>query len=197
MFPTYFQLGLEHITDVNGYDHILFLIALCAAYRWSDWKRILILVTAFTLGHSLTLALAVLDVIPVNGDVIEFLIPLTIFITAGANLYQVRNAPSPALPQGVGNSAVLGYALAMGFGLIHGMGFSNFLRSLLGDDLLLPLFAFNVGLEAGQLIIVAGIFAVQWAAVRTNGLTLRWWTVGLSMLAAVVSVALMAERIPF
>ena len=190
MFPTYFQLGLEHITDINGYDHILFLIALCAAYRWNDWKRIIILVTAFTLGHSLTLALAVLNVIPVNGELIEFLIPLSIFITAVFNMGRgfVKGRQE--------TSTLVLYAMAMGFGLIHGMGFSNFLRSMLGDELLMPLFAFNVGLEMGQLVIVAGIFAVQWAVVRTNGLSMRWWTMGLSLLAAAVSVMLMAERLP-
>ena len=83
MFTTYFQLGFEHITDLNGYDHILFLIALCAAYRYTDWKRILILVTAFTVGHSITLALAVLNIIPVNAAWIEFLIPLTILVSVG------------------------------------------------------------------------------------------------------------------
>jgi hypothetical protein len=191
MFPTYFQLGLEHITDINGYDHILFLIALCAAYRWNDWKRIIILVTAFTLGHSLTLALAVLNVIPVNGDLIEFLIPLSIFITA------VFNTGRGFVKGQLETSTVVSYALAMGFGLIHGMGFSNFLRSMLGDELLMPLLAFNVGLEVGQLVIVAGIFAVQWAVVRTNGLSMRWWTMGLSLLAAGISVMLMVERMPF
>lgn len=191
MFPTYFQLGLEHITDIDGYDHILFLVALCAAYRWNDWRRIVILVTAFTVGHSVTLALAVLKIIPVNADAIEFLIGLSIFLAAAKNLVEGEQPKRPVMRH-MGS-----YALALGFGLIHGMGFSNFLRSMLGDELLLPLFAFNVGLEAGQLIIVAGIFVVQWAAVRTNGLTMRWWTMGLSLLAAAVSVALMAERTPF
>jgi len=191
MFPTYFQLGLEHITDIDGYDHILFLIALCAGYRYNDWRRIIILVTAFTLGHSLTLALAVLDIIPVNADVIEFLIGLSIFLTAAKNLVEGEQPTRPVMRH-MGS-----YALALGFGLIHGMGFSNFLRSLLGDELLMPLFAFNVGLEAGQLIIVAGIFAVQWAVVRTNGLSMRLWTVGLSLLAAAVSVVMMVERVPF
>jgi hypothetical protein len=155
MFTTYFQLGFEHITDLNGYDHILFLIALCAAYRYTDWRSILILVTAFTVGHSITLALAVLNIIPVNAVWIEFLIPLTIFITALKNIVlQQRNQPIAATTKAT-------YALALGFGLIHGMGFSNFLRSLLGDELTFPLFAFNVGLEVGQLIIVAVIFGVQ------------------------------------
>lgn len=195
MFTTYFQLGFEHITDVNGYDHILFLIALCAAYRYVDWKNILVLVTAFTVGHSLTLALAVLNIIPVNGAWIEFLIPLTIFITAVANLYHGWKDPSLTLPilgRGLGG----GWSLALGFGLIHGMGFSNFLRSLLGDELLWPLFSFNLGLEMGQLIIVSVIFGLQWAAVRFAGWSLRWWNIGLSLLAAIVSLYLMVERLP-
>jgi len=191
MFPTYFQLGLTHITDLNGYDHILFLIALCAAYRYSDWKRILILVTAFTMGHSLTLALAVMHIIPVNGAWVEFLIPLTILITA------VKNIGLSGLKGQREASTVVSYLLAAGFGLIHGMGFSNFLRSMLGDELLLPLFAFNVGLEVGQLIIVAVIFGVQWAVIRLTDLQLRWWNIALSLLAAGVSVLLMAERVPF
>jgi hypothetical protein len=191
MFPTYFQLGLEHITDVNGYDHILFLIALCAAYRFSDWKSILILVTAFTAGHSLTLALAVLHIIPVNGKWVEFLIPLTILLTAVKNISQsFRKGEREA-------STVLTYLLALGFGLIHGMGFSNFLRSLLGEELLLPLFAFNLGLEMGQLMIVAVIFGVQWAVMHLTDMRLKWWNLALSLVAAVDSVLLMAERIPF
>lgn len=190
MFPTYFHLGLSHITDLLAYDHILFLVALCAAYRYSDWKRIVILVTAFTMGHSLTLALAVMHIIPVHGAWIEFLIPLTILITA------VKNIGLSGVKGQREASTALTYLLAAGFGLIHGLGFSNFLRSMLGDELLLPLFAFNVGLEVGQLLIVAVIFGVQWAVMRATGLHLRWWNIGLSVLAAGVSIVLLAHRVP-
>jgi len=190
MFTTYFQLGFEHITDLNGYDHILFLIALCAAYRYTDWRSILILVTAFTVGHSITLALAVLNIIPVNAAWIEFLIPLTIFITALKNIVlQQRNQPIAATTKAT-------YALALGFGLIHGMGFSNFLRSLLGDELTFPLFAFNVGLEVGQLIIVALIFGVQAAIMHFTSLQLRWWNITLSSLMAAEALFLMIDRLP-
>lgn len=203
MFPTYFQLGFEHITDVNGYDHILFLVVLCASYSYSDWKKILILITAFTVGHSLTLVLAVFNIIPVNGDWVEFFIPLTIFITAIANLYHGWKVPSLILPQGEGNRPLLGrglgggWLLAVGFGLIHGMGFSNFLRSLLGNELLLPLFSFNIGLEVGQLIIVSIIFLFQWVTARFTNLQLPWWNLGLSLIAAGVSIFMMTERLPF
>src|SRR5712671_4887226 len=117
-FPLYFGLGREHILDyVNGYDHILFVLALCAVYLVHDWKKILILVTAFTIGHSITLALATLSIITVNAGRIEFLIPLTIFVTAIANLFRKEEALNQKPIQ-------INYFFALFFGLIHGMGFS-------------------------------------------------------------------------
>lgn len=186
MFPTYFQLGFEHITDVNGYDHMLFLLALCAAYRYTEWSRILVLVTAFTVGHSITLVLAALGIIPINGDWVEFLIPVSIAATAFKNLI-VREE----------KSAVFSYTLALGFGLIHGMGFSNYLRSLLGDELLQPLFAFNIGLEVGQLLVVALIFLIQFALIKSLRIKHNHWNVVVSLVAGSISVLLAAQRIPF
>ncbi len=154
-FQLYFGLGKDHILDyLNGYDHLLFVLALCAVYTAHDWKRILILVTAFTIGHSITLALATLQLIPVNVKLIEFLIPLTILITCLSNLFATET-PSKKPVQ-------TNYFLALFFGLIHGMGFSNYLRAILGkaDSITSPLFAFNVGLEFGQIIVV-GIFLLM------------------------------------
>jgi len=150
LFELYFKLGLQHIADLKGYDHILFILTLCAVYSLKEWKRVLVLVTAFTIGHSLTLALATLDLIRVDGDLIEFLIPLTIFITALSNLLARKQKVNSRL-------YYLRYTAALFFGLIHGLGFSNYLRSLLGAEggLVLPLFSFNVGIEVGQIIIVA------------------------------------------
>jgi hypothetical protein len=186
MFLTYLQLGFEHITDLNGYDHMLFLLALCASYAYSDWKKILVLVTAFTIGHSITLALAVIDVIRVNTALIEFLIPVTIAITAVKNLVAKH-----------GKMAVATYLMALGFGLIHGMGFSNYLRSLLGDDLLMPLFAFNIGLEFGQLLVVGLIFGVQAVVLNLRSVKHRYWNIVVSLLAGAVSVFLALQRVPF
>jgi hypothetical protein len=186
MFQTYIQLGLEHITDLNGYDHMLFLLALCAAYKYSHWKKILVLVTAFTVGHSVTLALAVLNIIPVNATWIEFLIPVTIAATAAKNLVTKQEG-----------AAILTYLMALGFGLIHGMGFSNYLRSLLGDDLLMPLFAFNVGLEIGQIIVVSVIFALQFVLMRTTSVKPKYWNRVISLVAGGISLLLAAQRIPF
>ncbi|MEZ4900713.1 MAG: HupE/UreJ family protein [Spirosomataceae bacterium] len=148
-FQAYLSLGFDHITDPNGYDHILFVIALCAIYSFQDWKKLLILITAFTVGHSITLALATLQLITYSSALIELLIPITIFITALTNFAE----PEKQMSQ----SSKLRYGLALCFGLIHGMGFSNYLRSLLGsqESIIMPLFSFNVGLEIGQLLIVA------------------------------------------
>ncbi|HZY79670.1 MAG TPA: HupE/UreJ family protein, partial [Cyclobacteriaceae bacterium] len=120
-FPTYLLIGKDHILDKNGYDHILFVIALCALYSVRDWKKVLILVTAFTVGHSITLALAVYRVVSYSSEVIEFLIPVTIFVTAVSNLFRSEDSVAK------GNIHV-NYIFAAGFGLIHGLGFSTLLR---------------------------------------------------------------------
>lgn len=148
-FELYFGLGLSHILDVKGYDHILFVIALCTVYTFYDWRKILILVTAFTIGHSLTLALATLKFISIDSALIEFLIPVTIAITSVSNLFNN--------PEQKTKNVQLNYFFALFFGLIHGLGFSNFLKSLLGKEssILQPLLAFNIGLEVGQIVIVA------------------------------------------
>lgn len=150
-FFLWFRIGLEHIADWKGYDHILFLLALCGVYEWKRWKNLLLLVTAFTLGHSLTLALSVLDFIHVKTAWIEFLIPITIIVTCLYNLKSLENKEP-------GNFR-LNYFLALFFGLIHGLGFSFLLKSLLGteSDVVWPLLSFNLGLEAGQIVIVAGV----------------------------------------
>lgn len=158
-FLAYLQLGFEHITDANGYDHILFVMAICTIYTIADWKKVIVLVTAFTAGHSLTLALSTLGYVNINSDVIELLIPVTIVITAFLNFFY--KAPKSAFaPQE--KQPAFRYPLALGFGLIHGLGFSNYLRALLGKeaDIFTPLLGFNVGLEVGQLIIVFIILVI-------------------------------------
>lgn len=153
-FYIWFINGLEHIADWNGYDHMLFLFALCGVYALSDWKKLLILITAFTIGHSLTLALSVLNLVAIKSEWIEFFIPLTIVITCIFNLIH--------LDQPLKNHYTK-YLLTLFFGLIHGLGFSYLLKSLLGkeESIALPLFAFNIGLEVGQIIIVTVIFLIS------------------------------------
>jgi hypothetical protein len=188
-FRVYFSLGREHILDyANGYDHILFVVALCAIYQFRDWKRVLVLVTAFTVGHSITLALATLNIIHVKTELIEFLIPLTIFITSVTNIFRKEENFSRRLIQ-------TNYLLALGFGLIHGMGFSNYLRAILGknQNLLSPLFAFNVGLEVGQIIIVLLFLSLCFIFVDLFGVSRRDWKMVISSAIAGISLVLMKD----
>jgi hypothetical protein len=190
-FALYFGLGKDHILDyVNGYDHILFVLALCAVYLISDWRKILILVTAFTIGHSITLALATLNIINVQTDAIEFLIPLTIFITAVANLFKKETELSKTRIQ-------INYVFALFFGLIHGLGFSNYLRALLGkqENIVSPLFAFNLGLEMGQIIVVAIFLVISFILVELVKVPRRDLRFVLSSAIAGIALVLMKDRI--
>ena len=189
MFKLYLELGLEHIADLQGYDHILFVAMLCAVYTFKEWKQVLILVTAFTIGHSITLALATLKVIRVSTDWVEFLIPLTIFVTSVGNI----------IAGGQGStSARIKYALAMFFGLIHGLGFSNYLRSLLGSQksIVLPLLAFNIGVELGQILIVLCVLSLTALMLYLFKVKQRDWILILSGAGAGISLILMLERWP-
>ncbi|MCU0420381.1 MAG: HupE/UreJ family protein [Cyclobacteriaceae bacterium] len=187
-FGIYFQYGWEHILDVkDGYDHILFVMALCAVYVWADWKHVLVLVTAFTVGHSLTLALATLGWIQVNATLIEFLIPVTIFLTAMANVLRHESAPS-------GKRVHINYLLAVGFGLIHGMGFSNFLRAILGRDRIVSqLFAFNLGLELGQIAVVVVFLTLSYVVVSLLNVSRRDWKMVVSSLIAGMALLMIKE----
>ena len=189
-FSLYFGLGRDHILDyVNGYDHILFVLALCAVYLVRDWKKILILVTAFTIGHSITLALATLHIISVKTELIEFLIPLTIFITAVSNLFKKESLSQKNIP--------LNYFFALFFGLIHGMGFSNYLRAILGKshEILTPLLAFNLGLEFGQIIVVTFFLGISYILVDWLNASRRDWKMVLSSAIAGIALILMKDRI--
>ena len=192
-FFTYFRLGVSHIADLRGYDHILFIVALTAGYAARDWRRLLWLVTAFTSGHSVTLALATLDVVRVSSTLIEVLIAVTIVATGIYGFLSRRSDPA-ALP--VRRQRIL-YLMAGAFGLIHGLGFSTFLRSVLGGEASLawPLFAFNVGLEVGQLAIVLGILVAGALVCDLGGLRRRHWAMGLSVVTALVGLQMIVERI--
>ena len=185
-FELYFKLGLQHILDLQGFDHILFILALCAVYVARDWVKILLLITAFTLGHSLTLALATFQIIEIRSDVIEFLIPVTIAFTALLTLIK----PKPNSGKGI----QLNYLLALLFGLIHGMGFANYLRTLLGKEASIwqPLLAFNVGLEVGQIVIVAA-FLLLTSLVHLVGMNRKEWTLIVSAFVLGVACMLLLE----
>ena len=183
-FHAFYQLGLEHILDRQGYDHIVFVIALCAVYQLEDIKRVLILVTAFTLGHSVTLALATLQLVSVNSELVELLIPVTIFLTAISNLFARETVDGSGLSRN--------YLLAAVFGLVHGLGFSSYLRSLLGKDesIVTQLLAFNIGLEAGQIVIVAVLLVLAFVAVSLLGVARRDWRLVVSGITAGMALVL-------
>ncbi|MCB0570085.1 MAG: HupE/UreJ family protein [Phaeodactylibacter sp.] len=198
VFHTYLGLGFAHIADLGGYDHILFIVALCAIYRLRQWQRVALLVTAFTLGHSLTLALAALNVIPVNAAWVEFLIPVTIMATALYNVLVHREENQLAI---FSTKLEFNYLLALAFGLIHGMGFSNFFRSMLlpGEEgqLITQLLAFNIGVELGQLAIVSGVLALSYIMLYWLNTKQREWNLFVSGSAFGLALVMALERIPW
>ena len=188
-FSTYFQLGISHITDINGYDHIVFLIALCAGYALKEGRRVAILITAFTIGHSFTLALAALQIVSPWYALIEKLIPCTIIFTALFNLRTDTTEDSKA------KSFQLKYIGALFFGLIHGLAFSNYFRELQGDGqtIVKPLFAFNIGIEVGQLCIVFFILMVSYVFLNIFHVSIKSWRQFISGAAFGIAVTLLLK----
>jgi hypothetical protein len=185
----YFKLGWEHIIAWDALDHLLFVLALSAIYLINNWKQVLILVTAFTIGHSLTLVLSVYDIISVDGKWVEFLIPCTIIVTAIFNLLEKDYKP---------RSLRLNYFLALFFGLIHGLGFANAIRFMMARDQSIgwSLFGFNLGLEAGQIVVVAEILFLSFLLVNKAGLNRKWWVWVISILALGIAFKMAWERFP-
>ncbi len=191
-FFIYLQLGYEHITDFKGFDHILFVVALCAIYRITDWQKILFLVTAFTIGHSITLAMAALKVFDYDTNLVEFLIPITIVFTCISNFFH-RSTESVLDPE---RFSPVRYFLALSFGLIHGLGFSNYLRSLQGKDqnIIPQLLAFNIGLEVGQLVIVSMAIGLSFLLLDGFKVKKHSWNLVLSAFVAGVAFKLITEK---
>jgi len=185
MFSSYLKLGFEHILDPKGLDHVLFILVLAVPFLLKDWKKVVLLATAFTLGHSLTLALSSLNIIKVNSTMVEILIAVSIFITAVYNIIDVNK-----------NRVSVKYPTALIFGLIHGMGFSNFFKSILGkDDIVLPLFAFNIGVELAQIIIVLITLMLSWLAVNVLKVKQKYWIYSISGIVLFWSLKMIVERI--
>ncbi|HTH32306.1 MAG TPA: HupE/UreJ family protein [Lacibacter sp.] len=194
-FGFYLREGFYHITDWKGYDHILFVMALCLPYFQkttisTGWKQVLLLITAFTIGHSITLALSVYDKILIPSSWIEFLIPITIIITVLENLFRNNDQPK---------QTKFRYVLTLFFGLIHGLGFSNYLKSMMGknENIITQLLAFNIGLELGQLLIVLAVLLVSFIFVLLLNVKHREWTVFISGGIFGISFIMALERLPF
>lgn len=190
-FNLYFRLGTQHILTWEAMDHILFVSALCLRYLLKDWKKVVVLVTAFTIGHSATLALSALQLVHFPAKWIEFFIPLTIVATAVNNLLQKKNQvehPSK-LP--------LIYFFALFFGLIHGLAYANTFLSLEGSEgLVLHLFAFNLGIEVAQLLVVAVVLVISFIFVQLLKLPRLLWMRIASGIILLASIKMSIERFP-
>lgn len=189
-FLFYLNLGWEHIISLDALDHQLFVLALIAIYSYSDWKKILVLVTAFTIGHSVTLALSILDIVRVPSAWVEFLIPLTIVLTALGNILTKNKKQS----QNKTN-----YYLALFFGLIHGMGFANTARIMIAksQSIALPLLGFNIGLEVGQIAIVSAILVLLFILLNLFKVNKKDWILFVSSGVFALSLKMTLERLPF
>ncbi len=185
LFELYLRLGFQHIIDINGYDHIIFILALCAGFNYTQFRKILILITAFTIGHSVTLALSTLKIVSIPSNIIEFLIPVTILITALANLFNSEKGKGSFI-----------YFVTLFFGLIHGLGFSNYLKELLGKEssIITPLLAFNIGLEIGQIVIVFIHYLILLLAITFFKLNHKNWRIFISGAAVGISVILILQN---
>lgn len=187
-FILFLKLGLYHVLDFKAYDHILFLIALAVVYTLKDWIKVLWLITLFTLGHTLTLALSAYKVLTISIELVEFLIPVTIFVTAFVNVITVKS-------KGISRSNI-NLFFALFFGLIHGLGFSNYFRMIIEDtdDKLLPLIEFALGIEIAQVIIVLGILIVGYIAIKILNISRRDWVLVLSSIVMGFVIPMLIER---
>lgn len=186
-FELYTRLGIAHITDLQGYDHILFIIALCTTLTIKDWRKVLLLVTVFTLAHTLTLVLAVFDVVNLDETLVELGIAISITFTGLNNLTK----------KGQSNKGTLKVVLAGAFGLIHGLGFSRYYNMIAeGTDAWLSLSSFTLGIEIGQLLIVLVFLFIMWLLENAFNISKRDWNLLISGGVIGISLTLIAERLP-
>lgn len=183
-FWIYFQIGLKHVLDIHSYDHVLFLIALAVPFSFNDWKRIVLLVTMFTLGHTIALFLSVFGIIAIKVNIVELLIPITILITALFNLFTAGKSNKK-------ESVNLIFFITLFFGIIHGLGFSNYFKSILGgpaSSKILPLGEFALGIEAAQIAVVFIVLLLSYIVQTVFRFSKRDWT--LVMSAFIIGVVL-------
>jgi hypothetical protein len=182
-FWVYFQIGLHHVLDIQAYDHVLFLMALVIPFTFKDWKKIILSVTLFTLGHTTALVFSVYKILVVKASFIEFLIPITILLTAIYNLASIGKSNKKASINWV-------FLITLFFGIIHGFGFSNYFNTLLGgssDSKLVPLLEFALGIEAAQLTVVLAVLVLAYIVQTVFKFSRRdWILVGSAFIVGVV-----------
>ncbi len=188
-FWIYFQIGLKHVLDTHAYDHVLFLIALAIPFIFKDWKRIVLLVTLFTIGHTMALLLSVFGIIAIKVNVVELLIPITILITAVFNLFTAGKSSKK-------ESINLIFFITLFFGIIHGLGFSNYFKSILGGDAnskILPLSEFALGIEAAQIVVVFVVLILSYIVQTVFRFSKRDWTLVMSAFIIGVVIPLIIQ----
>jgi len=188
-FWIYFQIGLKHVLDIHAYDHVLFLIALTVPYTFKDWKRILLLVTVFTVGHTLALVLSVFGIIAVKVSLVEFLIPITILITAFYHLFTAGKATK-------NDGLNLIFFVTLFFGIIHGLGFSNYFKTILGGTAtskLLPLGEFALGIETAQIVVVFVVLLLSYIVQTVFRFSKRDWALVMSAFIIGVVIPMIVE----
>jgi len=190
-FSLWFQTGVLHITDWQGYDHMLFILITMGVFIWRDIKTVLTLITGFTVGHSVTLALSTLNVLHYSSDFIEILIPITIAISAIVQLLTLTKTQ-------LKHHKTIQFTMILVFGLIHGMGFSTLLKSMLGkeESIVLPLLYFNLGIEVGQIIIVAILLTMSTLLANIWNINKRDYTLFIAAFVLSLSLKMILERIP-
>ncbi len=189
-FWIFFKIGLHHVLDIHGYDHLLFLIVLTVPYVAKDWKRILILVSFFTLGHTLSLLLSVFNVITIKGSLVELLIPITILITAIFNLIIAGKSTKTSNLSFISGATIF-------FGIIHGLGFSTYFNSILPGkpvDKLGPLFEFALGIESAQIVVVLGVLILAFISQTLLRFNKRDFTLIMSSFVIGVILPLLIEN---
>ena len=189
-FIFYFKIGWSHIMSQDATDHLFFIAVLAIIYSFANWKKVLVLVTAFTIGHAITLFMSVLDLIMVNTEIVEFLIPCTILVTAVMNLFLQKKQET---------SHAIQYPIALGFGLIHGLGYANYIRMMLSADqqMVWGLFSFNIGLEAGQIVVVGLVLLTVLVSSKIHANAHLRWVSFVSAFVLLFALKLAIERFPF
>ncbi|WP_340066894.1 HupE/UreJ family protein [Ascidiimonas aurantiaca] len=192
LFWYYVKLGLTHVLDINAYDHVLFFIALAIPYTFKDWKKIIWLVTIFTIGHTLTLLLAIYGIVSIKTSLVEFLIPLTILATA---LFNVFTAGKPARKEKLG----ITFFFTLFFGLIHGLGFSNYFRQIIAveDNKLIPTLEFALGIEIAQIIVVLIVLVLSFIISSLFRFNKKEWILVISSIVVGMAIPMLIETYPF
>ncbi|SFU26992.1 HupE / UreJ protein [Pustulibacterium marinum] len=191
-FWFYTQLGLGHVLDINAYDHILFFAALVVPYLFRDWSRVLWLVTIFTIGHTASLLFAVYGMVNVEASYVEFLIPVTIFITAFYNVFTAGKSNEE-------KKINLVFLTSLGFGLIHGLGFSNYFKQIVAeqDGKLWKSLEFALGVEIAQVIVVFIVLFLGVVLQNIFRLKRRDWILVLSSIIIGIVIPMLADTYPF